>query len=372
MKATKNSNPKNASGPDPKRAAGGSKKKRAVIICCTVVAFLGAVSLALYVFVGGGQAEVMRVNGLSVTREEFQFYMENIRSDVSNYFHQNYGATVDSGFWTRTFGGERPIDRLRVMAKENCIRDKTVQSLALKYDLTDDVSFSGFKDRWKNTNAQREAEAAAGKTLYGVKQFTLLQYYLQMMSNLTTELQDKVENAEVFVEDAEVRALYDERHDVYNSRDNLKVAEMFVPYAPSDGVSAERDEAYARALSLKEQLSAGADFDALCQSETGQAPAEITLSMDASLGDPASSQALVARQASVLSVNEYSEPFENGFGFSILKLLDEDVAITVTYEEASRDLYNTVLSQKFEQYLIEQAKQADVTVTAFVYNSVGI
>ena len=359
----------------------GIKNIRKILIASGALAALSIVVLILfYAFVFGGHVEVMRVNGQPVTRDEFRFYMEKERSGVSSYFYQTYGVSADEEFWTKTYGGERPADVLREKAREACIYDKTLQALALKYGVTKDISFSGFQRQLEKVNREREESSKRGETLYGVVRFTEMQYYMNVTSTLKTELQDKLENVEVKVQDSEVKALYDERFDVYNNNNNITVAELHIPYitdfmSPDAIQSNEKalpvGQAYDLIFKIKQQLDEGADFNKLCETNTGEKPVEMTIALDEASKDPSTTSGIIARNTAGLQKGGYSEPFENGLGFSIIKMVDVGVKSSISYSDAHDNLYGTVLARKYGDYLTEQARKADVAIRTFPFNLIG-
>lgn len=360
----------------------GTKRRKNVFLALIALIMLAATVFILsYGFVYGGHVEIMRVNGQPVTREEFMFYMDKEKSAVAGYFYQTYGVGADEQFWTKTYGGERPLDVLKEKAKEACVYDKTLQGLALRYGVAKDIRFSGFLSQLRETNKDRQERASRGETLYGVVQFTQLQFYLNRMSSLKSDLRDKLENVEVTVQENEVQAKYDERYDIYNNNNNITLAELHIPYIadfmPQDSIKADikarsADEAYALILRIKRQLDEGGDFNQLCETNTGEKPVEMTIALDESSNDPSATSTILVRNAAGLQKGDCSEPFENGFGFSIVKMVDVGVERSIAYSEARSNLYNTVLAEKYDDYLANRAQSADVVIRGFSYGRIGI
>jgi hypothetical protein len=336
-----------------------------------------AAGALVYDAVLGPQAVVMRVNGLPVTRAEFQFQMQRAEAQTSSYFWRTYSAnSSEKGFWERTYGdpGERPIDVLRETAKETAVRSKVLQALAVEHGVTDNVDFARIKTTMDEVNRQRRAAFEAGETLYGPVEFEFLTYWLQMESNFETQLQDKLEGGEVTVAEEQIRARYDAYYDEFHSTDNFTFAELFIPFLPAGqepvgGVEITAEEAWERVNEAYAALTGGADFDAVCQDFMGDAPNEYTLYPTAT---PVGSTGLLLQYTAGLAEGSYSEPFENGFGFSILKMLQTGVAVDVSYEEAWQDLYNTLLVLNYRAYLDKLTQEADVKLADAVYSRVSL
>jgi len=343
-----------------------------LIICAASI----AVTSLLYGFILGGHVVVMRINGIPVTRDEFLFYMKKERTAVTNYFYQTYGVKANEQVWTKKYGTERPIDVLKEKAKQACIYDKVIQGLAAEHGIIKDISYRGFLSRLKMLNKEREEKASKGETLYGIVKFTQLQYYLQEMSTLKAELQEKLENKHIFVSEEEIRERYNERYDIYNNDSNIKIAEIHIPFVldymaedvKTNGNIRSLEEASSLIYEIKKQLDEGADFDELCKTYTGEEPLEMVIPLDDSSNDPSSTKAILVRNAFGLKKGEHSEPFENGFGFSIIKLIDDKAWRSVPYSEAYTSIYNTILSEKYEDYLIKQVQLAEVKVHKLIFD----
>jgi len=225
-------------------------------------------------------------------------------------------------------------------------------------------------------NKEREDKASKGETLYGVVKFTQLQYYLQEMSSIKSELQDKLENKYIFVSEEEVRKKYNERYDIYNNDSNIKIAEIHIPFAPdymSEDIKSNEnvrsvDEASNLIYEIKKQLDEGADFDELCMTYTGEEPLEMIIPLDDSSYDPSTTKGILIRNALGLKEGEYSEPFENGFGFSIIKLIDDKIWRNVPYSEAYTSLYYTILSEKYDDFLAKQVQSAEVNINKLIFD----
>jgi hypothetical protein len=343
-------------------------KKRVLIAGCVIAAVAAMVYLLLYLFFIDDNAVVMKVDGYPVTRVEFQFYMNMKKPDVESYFHQKFGVSANGDFWKHKFKGEQPFEMLMNKTKQAVIEDKTLEVSALEHGLTKDISFAGMLKSMAQVNKVRADNFAKGKTEYGVIEFTRLTYYFQMVSDLKTKLESKLEGKEVVVTENQVRSLYDSKYSTYNNNNNIKVAELHIPYLPdgqqaNKNVTLSRQDAYNIMADIRDQLSKGQDFNALCLKYTNAKATEVILN-DNEAVNSASTEGLLLQYAFKVPAGGYSQPFESGFGFSILKIIGTGVSVNTSYSDAYQGLYNTVLDRNFMAYLAQRAEKANTVIKA--------
>jgi|GEM_PF-5301469 len=355
--------------------------KKARILALSV---LGAALVALIVLLSvflplySDVAVVMEVNGLPVTREEFQFHMKMVKKQVESYFWLEHIAnSSEIGFWEGTFGEERenPLALLRETAQESAIRSKALQSLAIQYGITTNVDFGRIRGTMEEVNVRRRAAFEAGEVLYGPVEFEFLSYWLEMESNFESQLEDKMkEQGAIAVTDEEVRARYEWYYHEFHNDNSFTASELHIPYLPvgmekNEDVELTVDEAYEQIVEVYNLLIGGADFEGICEQYTRDIPYEFTMDWEAAF---TGSKAEIIRRASSLAEGEYSEPYENGFGFSILKMVQTRVAVDIDLEEAYSALYSAQMSENYRAYLDNRTQEAEVTVHSLVYNRVGL
>ena len=341
---------------------------------CIVLAFAATILLNIYVY--ADDVVVMYVDGYPVTREEFKFYMEMERQYVVSYFAQAHGTNLSGNDWERSFNGERPIEVLRDRTVLAVTETKSLQILALEHGVTEDINYEAMKTGLREINEDRLEQEAAGEILYGPTEFIPYTYYQQVISNFKVSVKEKVENSSLFVEEQQIRDLYMENYEVYNNTDNITVLEMFIPYlppeaTPNENVSIYQDEAIYLMEVAYDRLLAGEDFQMISEEFTGLEPEEYTLHVGEQSRPAGGTADLIARYADGLSPGEISQPFRNGFGFSVLKMLDPETEVNMSFDEAAPYLYNILIQDRFEEFLIEQAAAREVVIRDFVFNTVS-
>ena len=351
------------------------RRKRIFFIAGAVVLAVLISFTMLRIFVYGRDVVVMYVGGYPVTREELQFHMSMEKTNVSNYFHQTHGVNLSGKSWHREYDGERPIEILRERGVQSVTDAKTLQIMALEYGVTSDISFVSMKEGMEEVNEQRKQQLEEGEILYGVVEFNALTYYHQVMGNFRTKVFEIVKGAEVFADERRIQDLYEENYYIYNNDENITIAELFVPYLPygeqpTDTVTLSQDEAYELIVYIHEELLAGADFDAICEEYTGELPLESTLNYNSTnLGGTLQ---LILYHTEDLQPGEFSLPFQNGFGFSILKLLADMVEVSMPFEEAYTYLAEIALEESFDTFLEQKARAAEISIRPLRYAGVNM
>ena len=347
------------------------------IVSGVVLVLAVAVTLLLHGFVYGGHVVVMYVDGHPVTRDELIFHMRMERSNVSNYFFMHHEVNLNRESWTQEHGGERPDVMLRQRAKDSVTEAKTVQILALENGISNDISYQAMQRERLELNEERRAAFEAGEVLYGVVEFVPMTHYLQVMSNFRVRVHEVLAGEYVSVTEQQLRDFYQAQYYFYNTDGNITIAELFIPYLdrgmePTEMVRKTFDEAWALISDIYDRLQEGEDFNELAMTYTGELPFEGVLAAESGRGRMVGSLSRMVHAAYGLSDGEFTQPFENGFGFSILKMIDSATEVNIPFEEAVQYMYPIIMEHNVEEFLRQRVEHAEVVVRDFVFSRVRI
>ena len=348
-----------------------------VIFLGIIVALAFVITLSLHAFVYGGHVVVMYVDGHPVTRDEFVFHMRQERPNVSNYFFMHHNTDLNRESWTQEYGGARPDDMLRQRAAHSVTETKTIQILALENGISDDISYQAMQRERLQLNRERRTAFEAGEVLYGVVEFVPMTHYLQVMSNFRGRVHEVLASEYVFVTEQQLRDFYQEHYDFYNTDGNITIAELFIPYMapgrePTTMVQRTFEEAWELISDIYGRLQNGAEFNELATTYMGEPPFEGVLAAESGRGRMVGSQSRLVQAASGLSDGEFTQPFENGFGFSILKIIDSATMVSTPFEEAIQYMYPIIMEQSVEEFLRQRAEHAEVVIRDFVFHRVRV
>lgn len=192
------------------------KKKTVVIIGGFFVLAIAAVVIAMVVL-GTSKPCVMTIDGEKISQEELNFYINRNKALVADYFHKNYDAQVDQGFWERDFSGEQPKDKLLKDATASLRYYKAILSDCKEKKLIDDISFSYFQKSLKVENERRNNAINNGKVIYGNSQYTENNYFDYVVSNLQIKQKElMVEQGLLNPDDTDLIQFYRQIRDQYS------------------------------------------------------------------------------------------------------------------------------------------------------------
>ncbi len=199
------------------------RAKRGKIWMAAGVMTVAAAGLAVFLLTapGGGRTTyetlpaltVLTVDGYPVMTDEFQLFLKDERALTVAHFAEKYGAQPDSGFWTRDFDGQTPMEYARDAALAKLLAVKTEDILLHERGLLEEIGFAQIVADMEKKNADQAAKLAAGQPVYGMVKYDLFTYYWRERSNRRTALlTSQIEQANP--PEAALRTLYEENRDL--------------------------------------------------------------------------------------------------------------------------------------------------------------
>lgn len=147
------------------------------------------------------------VNDLLISQLEFRHWMLLEKANTFNYFYQKYKVNESDHFWTDTFGGEVPIDRLRKVALEKAIDCKVQQAMALEKGVIDRVDFDVIVQKVKQVNTARKKTVESGEPVYGPVKFTKRTYFSYVFDKMVIDLKNELAKKELRPNQEQLRLL---------------------------------------------------------------------------------------------------------------------------------------------------------------------
>lgn len=352
------------------------KRKTVLLLAVILLAAAGgaaaAFAKALPGTVPSADAVVLLVDGTPVTLQEYNLLMNREQSAVTNYFKLNYGADDQAGYWTRSFGGETPLEVLKQRADEQAVQNKTLQNLAKSQGLIADVSFSSLYADFTAMNRERSQSMGSGQTVYGLASFSLDQFYDYYMNNLKLKLQEKLGSSTLAPDDAEIRSYYDAHPQLYSNRDEYEVEQVSVPY----GGSGQPAPAEAK-LQAAQVLDAAKQGISLAQAAL-KAPdgtfGQLTFSSaDESVSaSPVQSRTALVQAVRELAAGQLSGIVDTGDSYSLIRVLSAKTGQAVPLEEVASQIREQLVRDKFAAYLDSQIKLAKVSIQHKNYDQITV
>ncbi|MCD6288677.1 MAG: peptidyl-prolyl cis-trans isomerase [Candidatus Hydrogenedentes bacterium] len=307
---------------------------------------------------------VATVNGEPVTVPEFRRFMLKNRSRVFSYFARKYGETEQKGFWNRTIGGETPIDRLRRIAMDECVRVKVQQIYAREKGVIDKISYAAFLEQLKKENQRRKDAVAHGKVIYGPVEYSETAGFDYWLSLIGIEMKRRFANDDLVIDDTVLHKLYDAEKELYKRPDTVTVNIL-----TADGVGEKLGR------TELERLAAGRrDSERLV--DLYRRAADFVKFETRVFGDPAEGgdedTADLADAARKLAVGEISPVVSHELGYSLLECTDRQDAGYYSFDEMKNYVRSRYIDKKFNQRIDSLVRNARVSIKPEVYNTVEV
>ncbi|MEO7124216.1 MAG: hypothetical protein ABI400_14090 [Lacisediminihabitans sp.] len=160
----------------------------------------------------GASQTAVNVNGRPVPEREFQQFVANNRAATIGYFQEHFGANVDNGFWSRSFGEVTPREYLLRKA----VHDATIFTVEIeeaeKLGVVTGFTYQGFLQGLKSENTQRAQDFAHGKVIYGPEQYSEADYFHTVSDGISSALEAKLQSTGAIVVAATTMHQYYESH----------------------------------------------------------------------------------------------------------------------------------------------------------------
>jgi len=291
-----------------------------------------------------GYDEIARVNGVVITRNEFQVVY---RQAVERHAQQG-----------------RPIDETHIAPIRRAVIQRMVEEELLVQEsrrLGIDVAAEEVDRDMATARARFANEAAFQEEL--AQQFVDEAQYrrkLKRQRAIDRLLAQEVDPT-VSVSEAEIRRFYDTNPQRYHAPEKIRVRHILIRKGTGD--EPETHEAARRSMTtIKEKLDRGEDFAILAQ-DYSQEP---TGAQGGDLGYLQRGQLLPSIEPAVfdLAVGEISPILTTEQGYHLFQVVDRQPASETAYEEARADIEKTLIQRKREDavraYIASLRKQADI------------
>lgn len=344
--------------PPPTAAGRGRLSRR-------VAAVSGAASLAVAALVVGtvtafgGQDHgdvVASLDGHPVTREELLFHMDRLAPTVQNELRNTYAGLKTSFSWNTKAGNRTALQRLETRALAEIREDKALLLLAQQQGLVGSVDFADLQAERTAENTSRAEAVAAGRTVYGVTDYSPHEYYGHRLTELATGLKDRLSKNSgdpLHVTDAEVRKAYDDDPDSWNANATTYTYTRLVVQVPGKA-GADFDAKLTRRVKTAGDLSdvsGVADAEVTTDTYGGDGPTSVNThdqDLMSVLGD--------------LKPGEISEPQTGGGQITYYQLDSKKTDDDKAFSDYRSRIRQSLVEKKYDRYLQRRASDASMHV----------
>lgn len=118
-------------------------KNRRKILTITI-ALIIIISVASVVCFSTRSNDIAYINHTPISKREFEILLENNKTKIISEFHCDNVKMQDVTFWHTAVNGKSPAESLCEKTLQDCIRSKSIQMLACKYEILTNCSYDTF------------------------------------------------------------------------------------------------------------------------------------------------------------------------------------------------------------------------------------
>lgn len=207
---------------------------------------------------------VASVDGEPISVAEFRQSVLKNRAMVASHFNREFGAQDSRDFWTTSFNGEIPLEKLKKTSLDQCIRRKVEQMVCREHGLVSDITYAAFEKRLEAENARRKQAVATGQVIYGPVQYSPTVYYDYLVSNMVLHLKQKLAQGQFHLSENQLTEIYEQNKQRYKCPDVVTVETISLQYGSLPPAIPESD-AYEMASDIKRRLDQGRNLTDLAQ-----------------------------------------------------------------------------------------------------------
>lgn len=197
---------------------------------CVISTIIILVILIFLIFFISRNHFSLSIDGNKIDKEEFLDAALLRRYDVTGYFTQKGGGTVDAGFWERESAGEIPYRKLTEETLEELKYFYAVYGLAKEKGYVQDSSYTAFLERWEAENTSRKEKIAKGEPVYGLAEYTKELYREYEMDMIQKSYCENPDNEGMEISDEERKEYYAAHADAYRQEDDRVLDYVKIPY----------------------------------------------------------------------------------------------------------------------------------------------
>lgn len=315
---------------------------------------------------------VMEIAGQAVVKAEYQMILGDYESEVKRQYDTDTANRED--FWTSGKSGQRPLDEIMRLAREELTAKKTIAQFAAELGMEAQTDYQAIAAQMEGENDRRKGTDESGAPVYGKNAFQMREYYDYVYTQLEYEVvETRKEN--YIVTEEELQKIYQENQEAYTSDVSVK---MLVAEAMADAGNeqasqtedAENEQASQTPNAGDKQLSQVAE-DMKEHTElsyfTERYPfvSFYELTMSTLNMQEGKSGAYMQRwlTASAMQAGEVCEPFAIGQNLMVMRCLERSEHEVQPLEEVEGVLKDGVQSSRAYEEIESRQEEAETKVT---------
>ncbi len=306
------------------------------------------------------------VNDQEVSREEFQWFMEQERAGVVAQFKVQHNLEYGPDYWSQVVGGSTPKAVLQKQTIERLTAEKVEQILFQQLGLVQDIRYAAFLEQLETFNRERAQAAKLGKVVYGPLRFTQLQFYGHRKATLRAQAAEKLAQTQWRATEENLKQFYDDNRALFRAPASSTLEVVTVQPSQNPAAGQRTDAVQATARKILAQVNAGESLPELLQGPSWNADVQVSrqrledINGDR-LGELFSDEtqlktvlALAPGEAALLSDSETQA--------RVVRCLGKAAAQVRPYAAVRQQAQVRWLDQQYERHIKTLASQAQVRI----------
>jgi hypothetical protein len=302
------------------------------------------------------------INQHEVSREEFQWFLQQERGAVFRVFNTASNAENGAAFRHKEQSGTTPRLMLQSNTLARVVREKVEQILFRELRLMPDISYAGFLSQLDRVNQEREQAARRGQVIYGPVRYNQLQFYEHRKATLRAQAIERLAAQSRPPSEAELRKFYTQHLDLFRASPTYTVEVVTIKGNPAAGNSAEAMQTVASNILV--HISAGATLTNLlrARAEGGAVSVSAQRLEETSadhLGELCSNDQQLARVLA-LAPGEAVCLRETAMEVRVVGCRGKTPGGPRSYDAVQRQVRERRQEQQYDQHLGQLVRQAEV------------
>lgn len=167
------------------------------------------------------------IENIQIEPAELEFAMSLSRQSIFSYFNKKYHVGMSADFWHHQFPEGSPHEKLKKSAIEEIKHWRSIQLLALKYDVIQTVtSFTDLMQQRESVNKDRKIKKSRNQVLFGPVQYSVRTFHSLTMSNLIYGIRQSINPKSI--PSAEMHRYYHNNFDQFKKPDFIDIIKVSV------------------------------------------------------------------------------------------------------------------------------------------------
>ena len=303
------------------------------------------------------------VNSVPVTLRELKMSEDKCKPQVIQEFKSRYNLPFDAGFWNNTDVKPSPSEVLRSKAFNAAIDRKIQQQLAQKLGLITDISYKSFYRELISENNRRKKAVSNHQIIYGPVQFSEVNYYDYLFSNLILKLKKVLAKDSFNLSDSQLRVQYElNKENLYKIPDSVCFQRVIVKSASTNTSNDQYQELRKNAELVRESLLQ----NSFSLQETKKYPDEdILIKSDTLLLNSTQYQLLegevyaeILDKIKGLKQGEVSGVIETSNGYEIYKIINQKEMGFKSFETVRKAVLSAETDRQYKDFIHKLKEKA--------------